>query len=333
MMSQTASSGTRRPIVGTIIGDPCGIGPEVVVKSWLSGVAHEVSTPVLIGSAEVIERALKLSGSAIKTRKLESASEATGSRDAIEVIDDIPFDVADIQIGTTVTACGYASGKWIEHAENLVKNGGLAAMVIGPIDTTAMKQAGVINTLTPMIPGKTCLFLASGPLRIAHVTDHISLREVCDVISAEIIQASVKILADSLERCGIPNPRIGVAGLNPHAQGREDREQIAPGVNQARALGINVEGPLSPDAVFRQCIEGKYDAVLAMYHDQGHIAIKTWGFAGNCVIVLGKPYPYLSVAHGVAHDIAGQGVADFSMMQNAMVTAGWMAAGRGFPPL
>ena len=320
-----------KPRVGVIIGDPCGIGPEVTVKSWLTGQAHKVCKPVLFGSTIAVKQALQLVGRDVPIRKLRHPSEAVGTVDAIELIDDFPLSPDDIRLGQQTTACGYVTGKWLEQAEQFVAENELSAMVLAPIDTGAMKEAGVIQHLTPIVPGKTYNFLASGPLRIAHLTDHIPLSQVESVISSGLVTSAIQLLAENLKSWGIHEPRIGVAGFNPHAHGDVDEKEIAPGVAAARRLGINASGPVSPDAVFRQCIEGKYDAVLAMYHDQGHIATKTWGFAGNCVLVLGRPFPYLSVGHGVAHDIAGKGIADHSMVLSAMVTAGSLASGLGFP--
>jgi 4-hydroxythreonine-4-phosphate dehydrogenase len=156
------------------------------------------------------------------------------------------------------------------------------------------------------------------------------LRQVCDVITADLVHSALIQLDAAMRGWGIASPRIVVAGLNPHATGPEDANEIAPGVSRARDCGVDATGPVSPDAVFRQCIEGRYDMVLAMCHDQGHIAVKTWGFSGNCVIIMGPPYLHMSVAHGTAYDIAGTGKADASMMRSAMIMAGDLAAGRGF---
>ena len=121
---------------------------------------------------------------------------------------------------------------------------------------------------------------------------------MCDIISPDLVYKALRTIHDDFTRWGIPNPRIVVAGLNAHAYGEEDKTQIAPGVERARAEGINVTGPAPPDSVFRWCIDGQYDVVLAMYHDQGHIAVKTWGFVGNCAMILGMPHIHMSVAHG-----------------------------------
>lgn len=320
-----------KPRIGVIIGDACGIGPEVTVKCWLTGQVHEASIPVLFGSTIAVEQALRIVGSKTPIKRLHHPGEATGATDVIELIDDFPLAAGDIHFGRQSTACGYVTGMWLEQAEKFVGEGALGAMVLAPIDTGAMVDAGVINRLTPIAPGIAYNFLMSGPLRIAHLTDHIPLSKVEGVITSDLVVSAVSVLSANLKAWGIADPRIAVAGFNPHAHGEVEEKEIAPGVAKARAQGCNVAGPISPDAVFRQCIEDKYDAVLALYHDQGHIPIKTWGFAGNCVVVLGKPFPYLSVGHGVAHDIAGKGIADHSMLLSALITAGYFAAGRGFP--
>jgi len=194
-----------------------------------------------------------------------------------------------------------------------------------------MKMAGTLDKVVSVVPGESYLLLVSGALRVAHLTDHMALRDVCDVITQDLVALTLRKLDAVMREWGIAKPRIVVAGLNPHAMGREDSEQIAPAVAQVRAEGIDAIGPMSPDTVFRQCIEGRFDIVLAMFHDQGHIAIKTWGFAGNSAIILGPPYTHLSVAHGTAFDIVGKNIADHSMIQSAIITGAYLAAGRGFP--
>jgi len=137
-------------------------------------------------------------------------------------------------------------------------------------------------------------------------------------------------LSQALGNWGVGVGRIAVAGFNPHASGDEEKLAITPAVELARSQGVDVEGPVSPDSVFRQCIEGRYDAVVAMYHDQGHIPIKTWGFSGNSVVFLGLPYVHTTVAHGTAYEIVGSGAADASMMVNAILDAAGLAIGQGF---
>ncbi len=325
-------TGTQtRPLVGTVIGDPAGIGPEVIAKAWCSGEVHKSSRPVLIGSLEVMQKVVQDAGLNTRVRAISSVDELSDSSELIEILDSGALSLADFTIGQDNASCGRASAVWLDEADRLARDGVLAATVMGPISSVSMKMAGVLDKVIKVTPGESYLFLLSGPLRVAHVTDHMPLRDVCALLSAELISSALHTLDDRLRAWGIAAPRIGVAGLNPHATGDEEVNAIAPGVKQAVANGVNAEGPVSPDAIFRQCIEGRYDAILAMYHDQGHIAIKTWGFSGNSAVIIGPPYVHLSVAHGTAYDIVGKGIADHRMILSAMTTAGSLAAGAGFP--
>tara|TARA_R110000787_G_scaffold235621_2_gene342314 strand:- start:2535 stop:3524 length:990 start_codon:yes stop_codon:yes gene_type:complete len=325
------TSTQTRPLVGTVIGDPAGIGPEVIAKAWCSGEVHKSSRPVLIGSVEVMQKVVQDAGLKAQVRAIKSVDEISDSAEMIEILDSGALSLSDFTVGQDNASCGRASAVWLDEADRLARDGVLAATVMGPISSVSMKMAGVLDKVIKVTPGESYLFLVSGPLRVAHVTDHMPLRDVCALLSAELISSALHTLDDRLRAWGIAEPRIGVAGLNPHATGDEEVNAIAPGVQQAVANGVNAEGPVSPDAIFRQCIEGRYDAILAMYHDQGHIAIKTWGFSGNSAVIIGPPYVHLSVAHGTAYDIVGKGVADHRMILSAMTTAGSLAAGAGFP--
>lgn len=324
---------SARPTVGIVIGDPCGVGPEVVAKAWAQGDLHACCRPLLIGSAHAMRTAVAQSGLGLKVRGIDAPERLTGRRDVIEILDSGALDPADITPGADSAACGRASATWLDEADALARSGRLQATVMAPISSVAMKSAGVLDRVVQIKPGRSYLLLASGALRIAHLTDHVPLREVSQLITARLIASSLRQLDAALRQWGIAAPRIGVAGFNPHAAGPEDEEQIAPGVKRARASGVDATGPISPDTVFRQCVEGRFDLVLAMYHDQGHIAIKTAAFAGNVAIVVGPPYPHVTVAHGTAYDIVGRGIADHTMIRNAILTAGSLAEGRAFPQL
>ncbi|MDF1834362.1 MAG: 4-hydroxythreonine-4-phosphate dehydrogenase PdxA [Alteraurantiacibacter sp. bin_em_oilr2.035] len=319
-----------RPVVGTMIGDPAGIGPEVAVKALASGRVHDVSVPVLLGSAAAVERALKFTGLNARVRVMQQFEKPSDDPAIIDVIDTGALPEGVLPLGEDTEAAGHASAQWLDELDALARDGSFAATIMGPISTGSLKMAGKIDKVISPTPGESYLVLLTGPLRVAHLTDHMPLRQVIDVISSDLVASALEQLNDAMTSWGIVRPRIAVAGLNPHAAGDEDRDVIAPGVELARSKGINVEGPIPPDSVFRQCIEGRYDMVLAMFHDQGHIAVKTWGFSGNCVIMMGPPYLHMSVAHGTAYDIAGKGTADAEMMLSAMLTAGRLASGGGF---
>ncbi|WP_278498027.1 PdxA family dehydrogenase [Paraburkholderia fungorum] len=330
-MPSTAS----RPAVGIIIGDPAGIGPEVVAKAWLTGKLHQTCRPLLIGSAAVMERALKFirkdASIHVLTDEAEVPETLVDRHDTFDILDTGTLVNEVIPLGEDTVTGGNVSGIWLDQGDRLARTGQLAATVMGPISTGSMKMAGTLERVVSVETGKSYLILVSGPLRIAHLTDHIPLRRVCEIISQDLVLMALRQIDSAMREWGLRTPRIAVAGLNPHAMGEEDQNGIALAVQSARKDGINVVGPISPDTVFRHCIEGRYDLVLAMYHDQGHIAIKTWGFSGNIAIILGPPYVHLSVAHGTAYDIVGKGVADHTMILNAIQTAGYLAAGRGFP--
>ncbi|HIF51345.1 MAG TPA: 4-hydroxythreonine-4-phosphate dehydrogenase [Thiotrichaceae bacterium] len=320
----------KKPIIATMIGDPCGIGPEVIAKAWATGEVHEYSTPVLIGSAQVMERAVGFSDLKLPVRKISKLDEITDSADVIDILDSGKLDINDVTLGEDNAACGKVSADWLDEADKLALSGEVAGTIMGPISSVAMKMAGVEGKVFNIKPGLSYLFLISGSLRVMHLTDHISLREVCELVSSDLVFNALQTMDSRLKEWGIKSPRIGVSGLNPHAYGEEEKNEIIPGISRAKESGINVEGPVAPDTIFRQCIDDKYDAVLAMFHDQGHIAIKTWGFVGNCALMVGPPYLHMSVAHGTAYDIVGKGIASHEMILTAMKMTGNLAAGNGF---
>ena len=325
-----AADKDKLPCVGVVIGDPNGIGPEVVAKAWHTGKLHECCRPVLIGSAEVMRAAARIAGLALEVRVIEAPEQADSQSNRMDVIEPVEFDINSVRHGHDVEHAGWASGMWLEYADRMARAGSFDATVMGPISSTAMQMAGTLDTIASQKPNGAYLLLRSAPLMIAHLTDHVPFRDVPGLVQKDAVLSLIRTMDSSMRRWGIPQRRIAVAGLNPHAYGREEDEAITPAIAQAKAEGIDVSGPVSPDSVFRQCIEGRYDLVIAMYHDQGHIAIKTWGFSGNSVVMVGPPYVHTTVAHGVAYEIAGQGRADHEMILNAILNAAYLAAGRGY---
>ena len=335
MNGKSSNSAPQRPIIGIVPGDPNGVGPEILVKAWGSKALHPHCRPLVVGASTVMEQAVRLTGSELVVRSIADVEHlpADYGQDSskIDVLESAAFPVDAIRYGYDTEQAGAVSGAWLDHADNLARRRLLDGSVMGPISAKAMDMAGVLSSIASHKPGQEAyLLLRSGHLVIAHLTDHIPLREVSIAITQTAVLQLITKLAHSMAQWGLGAGRIGVAGFNPHATGQEEKSEIAPAIEQARAKGINVEGPISPDSIFRHCIEGRYAAVIAMYHDQGHIAIKTWGFAGNNVVFLGPPYPHTTVAHGVAYDMAGTGRADHSMIQNAILNAASLAAGRGF---
>jgi len=246
------------------------------------------------------------------------------------VLDPGTLDMRDVTVGQLSAGCGRAVSEWWDMTTDLARNDRVAAIVKAPVNSEAIKLGGA-SPQAGVQPGKTFLFLITGPLRVIHLTDHIPLRDVFGQLTEQAILHLIRLTHDSLRAWGISAPRIGVAGINPHALGDEERQQIAPAIRAAQGLGIDARGPVPPDSLFRLCTEGHYDCVIAHYHDQGHIAVKTWRFEGNCAVMLGEPFLRLSVAHGTAFDIAGKGIADPASIAQAMRTATALAAGKGFP--
>lgn len=320
---------SAKPVVATTIGDPCGIGPEVVIKAWAAG--DIPAQQFLIGDPWVVERTIALTKAKLTVRPIRSVDDARFEPGRVDVLDPQTLRPEDVTVGKISSACGRAVSKWWDIAENLARSHKVAAIVKGPVNSDAIRAAGMKVAESATEAGKTYLFLVTGPLRVAHLTDHIPLRQVLNEVTTENVLKLLRLLHASLIKWGVAHPRIGVAGFNPHAHGTEDEHQIAPAIAQAKQEGIDATGPVPADSLFRQCIEGRYDCVIAHYHDQGHIAVKTWGFRGNCALLLGPPYIRLSVAHGTAFDIAGRGIADHESMWEAMRTAASLASGAGFP--
>ena len=333
-MSERQANNSQRPLIGVVTGDPNGIGAEIVASAWASKALHPLCRPLVIGSAAIVEEGIRVAGVRLRVRSLtdERALADGCGEDAnvIDVLESTPYAVTSIRYGHDLAEAGAVSGAWLDHADRLAQAGLVQGTVMGPISAKAMDKAGTLSSIAGQKPEQPAwLLLRSGPLVIAHLTDHVPLREVSAAITVDAVHQLIVRLAEAMKVWGLKG-KIGVAGFNPHASGQEETDGIGPAVQQAQAEGIAVDGPISPDSIFRHCIEGRYGAVVAMYHDQGHIPIKTWGFAGNNVVFLGQPYVHTTVAHGVAYDLAGQGRADCSMIRNAILNAATLATGQGF---
>ena len=327
---------SSKPVILVAIGDPCGIGPEILCKVIAGGEIQPQVVPVAIGSIEALEMANDIAGTGLSFRKVDSVEQARGELGCLDVIDNGHLPPGNVVFGEASAISGKAQMAWIIEADEICRRGDAAGFMMGVINTGALEMAGgwePIEALVEPTPYQSYLLVITGPLRVMHLVHHRNVREVCDLIHKDLVLHALEMTHDSFEAWGIKAPRIAVSGWNPHAHGPEDQAEIEPGVALAKAKGIDVTGPISPDTVYRQNIEGQYDAVLAMSHDQGHIAIKTWGFLGNCSVTLGMPYISTSVAHGTAYDIAGKGIAKPDNMLEAMKLTASLANGNGFLPL
>ncbi len=319
---------TKLPLIGIMIGDPAGIGPEVCVKTVASGELAGICTPVLVGDVGVLRRAAQVCGVPLRFECV-AAPDVELPDDVVRVVDPGGFDVAACPFGVASATSGHAVLEWIRIGEELGKTGKLQGLILGPVETASLKATGKITDIDQLQPANTFMLRMTGPLRAVPLSEHLSLSKAIALVNPGRVLALVELLDATLKSWGLAKPRIAVAGINPHAMFDEDRQKIGPAVARGRERGIDVCGPIVPDAVFRQTIEGKYDAVVTMFHDQGQIPIKTVGFAGACTVYIGLPFVMLNVPHGTAYDIAGKGVAQHLSMLSAVKTAARLALGQG----
>jgi 4-hydroxythreonine-4-phosphate dehydrogenase len=316
------------PLIATVIGDPAGVGPEVCVKALATGVPHEYSRPFLIGNIEAVREAIAVCGVDLRARAVDSIDEALFERGNIDVLDTRELTRTEYAIGQASAAAGRAVRTWLNMAADLAQRRAVAGWIMAPVDRTSLKLGTGLTDLDELGPLGTYLFRINGNLRIVPISENVPISEVPATVTKERIREVMDLLHQALRDWGFEKPRIAVSGLNPHSRGIEEEQIIKPVISEAVADGMLVDGPVSPDTVFRQCIEGKYDAVLSMFHDQGQIALKTGNFEGACSVYLGLEYIQVTVPHGSAFDIAGKGIAQHLSMLSAMRTAGKLAAGR-----
>lgn len=320
----------KLPIIAAMTGDPAGVGPEVCVQAVASGELDGLCRPILIGEQAAVLRSAKLYGVNRPVVRIADPAEAPSGPGTIAVIDSGSISAADYTVGKPSAAAGRAVVEWIRLAERFGGDQRIDGLVLGPVDSSSLKLGGVVRDIDDLQPPGTFMFRISGKIRAVPITEHIRIRDIPATVTKERILHVLRMLDENLRKWGLPHPRIAVAGLNPHAMFEEDRELVAPAVEEGRRLGIDASGPISPDSVFRMALEGRNDAVLTMYHDQGQIAVKTAAFAGACTIYMGLPFVMLNVPHGTAFDIAGQGKAQHYSILAAMKTAAALASGRGF---
>ena len=339
-MAEGNGTGIPRPAIAITMGDPCGIGPEVVAAALATPAVRAVCRPVVVGSADVLRDAVALVGAPLEVVPVDAPGAAPDDAGAVGVLDPGELDLAAVSPGRLSAEAGRAAVEWALQAGELCLSGAVGAMATAPINKEAARLAGYEEVghmeLLQRLSGapKVATMLISGGLRVVHLTTHRSLRRACDAVTKESVLSMVALTDESFRAWGFARPRIGVAALNPHASdggliGDEEEREIAPAVASAREQGIDATGPVPADIVFHQAIEGRYDAVLAMYHDQGHIPVKVHGFEESVSVNLGLPFVRTSVDHGTAFDIAGKGVASAVSMVEAIVLAAALASGRG----
>ena len=329
-----------RPAIAITMGDPCGIGPEVVVKALSVGAVHSLCMPLVVGSLWALERAIELTESPLTAQAIAGPDHAEDSPEVINVIDPNNLDPKDITVGRISPNCGKAAMEWVTAAAHLAMEGSVKALATAPVNKEAASLAGYKAIghmeLLQEVSGarNVATMLISGSLRVVHLTTHRSLRVACDYVTKERVQSMLELTHRTFRQWGFPSPRIAAASLNPHASdggllGTEEATAIAPAVREAQEQGMDVQGPVPADIVFHQAIRGAYDVVLAMYHDQGHIPIKVHGFEQSVSVNLGLPFVRTSVDHGTAFDIAGKGIADHTSMVETIRLASILSTGKG----
>ncbi|MDQ1280149.1 MAG: 4-phospho-D-threonate 3-dehydrogenase / 4-phospho-D-erythronate 3-dehydrogenase [Thermoproteota archaeon] len=322
----------ERPIIGVTIGDPAGIGPEIVLKALSNLELYKLCKPLIIGDLKLLQQISKQLSLNLSFNVLVHPREAKGEAGTIEVLNIKNVDLMTLQIGKIAQEAGKAAVEYIENAVKYALAGEIDAIATAPINKESIRLAGSRHIghteLIADLSGSNeplTMFWVRG-VRIFFLTRHLSLRKAIDEIKNSKIVRTVFVIDKLLKDIGIRKPRIAVAALNPHASdgglvGDEEEVELIPAVKELQLKGINVIGPVPADSVFHQAFSGKYDAVLSLYHDQGHIAAKTVDFYGTVSATLGLPFIRTSVDHGTAFDIAGKGIADSKSMEEAIKAA------------
>ena len=320
----------NRPFIAVPLGDPAGIGPEIVVKAVSSTEITDMARCVVVGDYNVIENAVKITNTQIKLHIIEKPEDYNDGYLNIIAINNIDF--TKLRIGEVSAMCGKAAYEYIEKSIKLAMEKQVAAVATPPINKESLKAANIpyighteifgalTNTADPLT-----IFEVHG-LRIFFLTRHVSLRKACDLITKERIEDYVKRCVKVLEKLGVSQGTMAIAGLNPHSGehglfGDEEVTEIEPAIKTLKAAGYKVEGPIGADSVFHLALQGRYNSVLSLYHDQGHIAAKTLDFERTISITGGMPILRTSVDHGTAMDIAGSGKASDVSMKEAIKVA------------
>jgi 4-hydroxythreonine-4-phosphate dehydrogenase len=326
-----------RPRLLITLGDVAGIGPEIVARAWPQLPA--LCRPVVIGDPAWVRRAADLVGSSAKVHTVRNVEEAEPTPDAIPCLPGTAQDVSAVKPGAITAEGGRAAYDFLCRAIDLTLAGQADGIVTAPLHKEGLRAAGLSYPgHTEILAERTgtrryAMLLSTEQLTVAHVTLHMALRQVFAHLSTDAVLEKIQLLNEILPRLLGRRPRIGVAALNPHASdgglfGDEEATLIRPAVERAQQLGIDSTGPWPCDTLFVRAEKGEFDGIVAMYHDQGHIALKLLGGTDAVNISAGLPIVRTSVAHGTAYDIAGKGIADARGMVTAVRVAARLASSR-----
>lgn len=316
--------------IGITMGDPAGVGCEITLKALENDCFRNKS--IIFGSIEIVKYFKKLLKIKTEIKKIKDIEEF--DKDYINVVEVLSLSTKDFEFGKVSQICGDAAYRYVEAAIDWAMNGKIKAVVTAPLNKEAIHLAGhkfdghteIFATLTDT--KKYAMLLWSEKLKAIHVSTHVSLREACDRVKKDRVLETIVLADTNMKRMGISNPRIAVAGLNPHAGesgifGDEEIYEIMPAIIEAKEQGIDVDGPVAPDTVFLKAYNGQYDIVVAMYHDQGHIPMKMMAFDSGVNITVGLPIIRTSVDHGTAFGKAGKGTASEESMVEAIKAASY----------
>lgn len=334
-----------KPIVAVTMGDPAGIGAEIALLSVTNPAVTERVRPVLIGDAGRLELARgalsasnRISQSLPSPRVIDTPAEAAFVPGSVELIDlhNVPPSTPWGKVSATA---GSASFEYLKRAFTLANAGAVEAICTGPINKEAWRMAGIpypghTEALASLSGTKGyAMMLVNRGLRVVHVSTHVPLRKAIDLVSIDRVFTTILLADEALKRYVTAHPRIAVAGLNPHAGegglfGDEEAAMVQPAIERAQHRGVNAVGPVPPDTVFARATAGEFDAVIALYHDQGHIPVKMLGLDTGVNVTIGLPFLRTSVDHGTAFDIAGRGLArEASLIAAVQAAAEFLTAG------
>lgn len=325
------------PLIALTLGDPAGTGPEIILKALARPEVSGLGRLLVVGDAATLDRAQTYAETRMTIRSINAPAEAEFAPHSIDVLDLKNVDLSHLQLGRADPRAGQAAFESIRRATELALAGEVGAIVTSAINKAALNAAGHhFDGHTGLLahlcssPGATMMLVAD-KLRVSHVSTHVPLHVAIDRVRPERIVKVLQLTHDAVRRLGIDRPRLAVAGLNPHAGegglfGDEEEKFIAPAIAQARALGLDAHGPFAGDTIFFRTLQGEFDAAVAMYHDQGHVAAKMLGIWRGVNVTLGLPIIRTSVEHGTDFANAGTGRSDPRSLIEAIRLAVTMAA-------
>lgn len=323
----------HKPIIAVPMGDPAGVGPEIIIKALQDRKVQMAARVLIVGDRAVLEQAMTFCKSRLAIEVVEKAAQGCYAEGAITLLDMANVDVKTLRIGQVQAQAGKAAFAYLEKATQLALAQEVDAIATTPINKESLRAADVphighTEMLEELTATKNPLTMFQVfDLRVFFLTRHVSLRRACDLVTEASVYEFIQRCVKALEVLGVQNPSIAVAGLNPHSGehglfGDEEVNEIEPAVKRAQADGVRVVGPVPADSVFHFGLKGRYDAVLSLYHDQGHIATKMVDFERTISITNNMPFLRTSVDHGTAFDIAGSGsVSEVSMVEAICLAA------------